>query len=97
MTMKMPQVKDCAVSSCAYNDKKSCHAMAITVGDPEGGPMCDTFFESAVHGGVKDMTAGVGACKSADCSHNRDFECAAPNIHVGMNRGEPDCLSFEMR
>jgi hypothetical protein len=93
--MKMPKVMDCSVSDCAYNAEKACHAMAITIGDNPNQPVCDTFFKSSAHGGVKDMTAGVGACKTADCSFNKDFECTASNIHVGMKGGEPDCLTYK--
>lgn len=96
MPMKMPKVKDCSVSDCAYNEKKACHAMAVTIGEASD-PMCDTFFQSATPGGVKDMTAGVGACKVADCRHNEHFECAASNIHVGLKHNHPDCLTFEAR
>lgn len=97
MAMKMPKVMDCTVKDCAYNMDKACHAMAITIGEDAHTPACDTFFQSKTHGGVKDMTAGVGACKTADCQYNRDFECSAPNIHVGMKGKQPDCLTFEMR
>ncbi len=44
MKTKMPKVSECSVDSCAYNTQKSCHAIAITVGDPGGDPACDTFF-----------------------------------------------------
>ena len=97
MTMKMPKVMDCSVSDCAYNTGKACHAMAITVGEQPSDPVCDTFFQSPTHGGVMDMTAGVGACKTADCQHNRDYECTAAGIHVGLKENQPDCLSFERR
>lgn len=97
MTMKMPKVEDCSVASCAYNTDKACHAMAITVGEPAGDAVCDTFFRSATHGGVMDMTAGVGACKTSDCQHNSDYECTAAGIHVGLKGNQPDCLSFERR
>ena len=94
MGMKMPKVKGCTVENCAYNTEKSCHAMAITVGEPAGDPACDTFFSADRHGGVMDMIAAVGACKSADCKFNRDYECSATNITVGMQKGQPDCLTF---
>jgi len=95
MGMEMPKVLKCSVSDCAYNAKKACHAMAITVGEPQGDPACDTFFTSDRHGGVMDMTAGVGACKTSDCKFNEDFECMASNIKVGMKKGQPDCLTFK--
>jgi hypothetical protein len=43
------------------------------------------------------MTAGVGACKVSGCLNNSDYECDAPNIHVGMKGGTPDCLTFMAR
>ena len=97
MGMKMPKVMGCSVDSCAYNTEKSCHAMAITVGEPAGDPSCDTFFIAEKHGGVMDMTAGVGACKLADCKFNKDYECSAASISVGMQQGKPDCMTFEAR
>jgi len=97
MAMEMPRVMDCSVTGCAYNTEKACHAMAITVGEQPSEPICDTYFQSEIHGGVRDMTAGVGACKTSSCQHNEDFECTAPNIHVGMKGNEPDCLTFEAR
>lgn len=97
MPVKMPEVRNCAVSNCAYNSKKTCHAIAVTIGHPKSDPKCDTFFESSVRGGVEDMTAGVGACKTEDCRYNVHFECAATSIQVGMKEGDPDCLTFDMR
>ena len=95
--MEMPKVLDCSVTNCAYNSKKACHAMAITIGETEKDPACDTFFTSQVHGGVKEATAGVGACKTSECQFNKDFECAAPNIHVGLKGTQVDCLTFKTR
>jgi len=97
MGMKMPQVQQCSVDNCAYNQKHACHAMAITVGEPAGDPACDTFFEAARHGGVKDMTAGVGACKTSDCKFNQDYECTANNVMIGMQHNQPDCLTYTHR
>jgi hypothetical protein len=97
MGTKMPQVKGCSVDNCAYNTKHACHAMAVTIGEPGGDPACDTFFEADRHGGVMDMIAGVGACKTAGCSFNRDYECTASNIQVGMKHNQPDCLTYRHR
>jgi hypothetical protein len=97
MPMQMPKVKDCTVSNCAYNKAKACHAMAITIGENPDSPVCDTFFESSAHGGVNDVTAGVGACKTEDCSFNKEFECTASDIQVGMKSGQPDCLTYKKR
>ena len=95
MGMEMPKVMACSVEKCAYNSNKSCHAMAITVGEPGGDPACDTFFVAEPHGGVMDMTAGVGACKSGDCKFNKDYECVASSITVEMQKGHPDCMTYE--
>jgi hypothetical protein len=97
MAMKMPKVSDCTVTNCAYNSNQACHALAITVGEEPDEPVCDTFFTAETHGGVKDVTAGVGACKAADCQFNSDYECTATGIHVGFRGNQPDCLTFEAR
>lgn len=97
MKISMPPVKQCAVEKCAYNSQHACHALAITVGDPGGPPACDTFFTSSRQGGVKDATAGVGACKTETCKFNTDFECSASSVSIGLHHNEPDCLTFQKR
>jgi len=97
MGMNMPEVSKCSVEKCAYNSNQACHAIAITIGQPAGDPSCDTYFEASRHGGVKDLHAGVGACKLADCKLNLDYECSAPQIKVGINAGQPDCLTYDPR
>jgi hypothetical protein len=94
MGMKMPEVTECSVENCAYNTSMECHAMAITIGEPNSDPACDTFFEASKHGGVEDMTAGVGACKIDDCSFNTNYECCADHISVGMVGDQADCLTY---
>lgn len=69
MAMTMPNVMDCNETDCAYNLKKKCHALAITVGGEEECPMCDTEIKAAKKGGVTDAIGGVGACKVDDCLH----------------------------
>ncbi len=96
MEMKMPKVTTCSVESCVYNTQKSCHAIAITVGDPGGDPACDTFFVADHPGGVKDLTAGVGACKLANCKFNKDYECSASSITVAMQKEQPDCMTYQL-
>lgn len=91
-TNRMPGVTECAIAACAYNSNKACHAIAITIGDGER-PMCDTFFKSSKHGGIKD-TAGVGACKVSACRHNMEFECGAASIRVGQEADHGKCLTF---
>jgi len=91
-TIKMPVVSECVIAECAYNANKSCHAIAITIGDGDR-PMCDTFFKSPKHGGIK-ATAGVGACKVSACCHNTDFECGADSIQVGNEKNLGKCMTF---
>lgn len=90
--IKMPVVSKCVITECAYNSNTSCHAIAITIGDGER-PMCDTFFKSSKHGGIKDI-AGVGACKVATCRHNTDFECSASSIQIGQEASWGKCMTF---
>jgi hypothetical protein len=86
--MEMTRVKSCEVAECAYNSKKMCHALAITIGDLDN-PMCDTFCQSATQGGNEENVAGVGAC-----AHNQSLECDCEGIDVGYKEAEVDCLSF---
>ena len=95
--MKMPKVMQCTMEDCAYNSEQNCPALAITVGDPNGNSHCDTFFKAEPSGGDQEQTAGVGACKLSDCQFNQKFECSAPDIQVGMQGGQADCLTFQAR
>lgn len=97
MEQHMPKVMECNASNCAYNSDQACHALAITIGEPDGEPSCDTFFTSQKSGGVDNATAGVGACKIDECKFNEGFECTASAIQVGMQAGEPDCMTYENR
>lgn len=94
ITNSMPNVKACAVTECAYNANKLCHARAITVGDGTH-PMCDTYFKSP-GGRSHDIAimAGVGACKISACQFNQDFECQAAGVDVGKHQGHADCITF---
>ena len=67
------------------------------LGDPGGEPACDTFFQSARHGGVQNATAGVGACKTDLCKFNRDYECSASAVQIGMQHNHADCMTFQQR
>jgi hypothetical protein len=91
--MDMPRVNECQVESCVYNKQRSCHALAITVGNARLAH-CDTFFTAPAEGGDPSAMAGVGACKMADCRHNTRFECQAPSIEVGMTKDAAGCLTF---
>ena len=94
--MKMSRIMECQVSDCSYNMNKKCHTLAITVGD-SGCPCCDTFVDAHKKGGDSDTIAGVGACKSENCMHNKSLECMADSIVVGMHSGHPDCQTFAAR
>jgi hypothetical protein len=91
-TIKMPVVSECAIAECAYNSNKSCHAIAITIGDGNR-PMCDTFFKSSRHGELNSI-AGVGACKVFICRHNNSLECSMESIRVGSEQDHGKCMTF---
>ncbi len=93
--MDMPKVQQCQVEQCAYNHNKTCHAMAITIGNGSH-PHCDTYFTSGTKGG-ESRSAGVGACKTSTCKFNKSFECHASKIQVGAQTDEADCLTFTAR
>ena len=95
--MEMTRIKSCEVTDCAYNKHKSCHTLAITVGGPNEGPHCDTFFSTSMEGGIPDTQAGVGACKMANCTHNEALECRASSIDVGWQQNQADCKTFQTR
>jgi len=91
MATKMPRISACEQGECSFNSKGSCHAIAITVGDGNHHAMCDTAMIGAHKGGVAGETGGVGACKEGDCRFNRDYECTAKEVDVGIHAGEHDC------
>lgn len=92
--MDMPPVKMCSAENCAFNTGKACHALGITVGDPNAAS-CDTFMESGTH--VKHATemAGVGACKMEDCRHNEGLYCTADSIEVRKTANGAVCATYE--
>ncbi|MFG2030740.1 DUF1540 domain-containing protein [Streptomyces sp. NPDC048825] len=92
--MEMPVVTECAVQdrARAYNRDRTCHALAITVGDVQHAH-CDAFFTAPAKGGDPSATGRVGACKMSDCRHNVAFECHAPGITVGNQQTEVHCLT----
>jgi hypothetical protein len=62
--MEMTRVKSCEVAECAYNSKKMCHALAITIGDLDN-PMCDTFCQSATpRAATKKMSPASAPARS---------------------------------
>lgn len=95
MTIEMPQVQQCAVSDCSYNQAQTCHARAITVGGAQD-HLCDTMFNAAEHTS-RSETAGVGACKTRACTHNVDLECQAEQIEIGLTGGQASCMTFAPR
>ena len=94
--MNMPEVSECEVSECAYNQDGLCHALAITIGDPAA-PHCDTFCGMMAKGGDPNSVAGVGACKMTTCKFNGSLECQAPAISVGYQADEVECLTYRGR
>ncbi|MDR0305677.1 MAG: DUF1540 domain-containing protein [Chitinispirillales bacterium] len=96
MMGQMTKIIDCDALQCIYNKDKLCHTLAINVGDDE--PICDTFMSSSTNkGGFQDVVGGVGSCKVQDCEYNKSFECTAVGIHVTMQQGHPDCVTYKPR
>ncbi|HEY5926617.1 MAG TPA: DUF1540 domain-containing protein [Kofleriaceae bacterium] len=96
ITIEMPKVEECDAIGCAYNVDRACHARAITVGHGVH-PGCDTYLSSGQHVPDGPQCAGVGACKVAVCRHNRELECTAPSIRVGVRGDAGECGTFEKR
>lgn len=96
ITIEMPMVSKCMVNACSYNVDSKCHARAITIGDSVH-PGCDTFLAGATHTNHAQQIAGIGACKTASCKHNEDFECMADSVQVGMVKSEANCMTFALR
>lgn len=94
--LEMPIVTKCMVSGCAYNADSSCHARAITIGDPTH-PGCDTFLAGSHHAKSINQIAGIGACKAIGCKFNDDLECMAESVQVGMVKNEAYCTTFALR
>ncbi|MCI2417977.1 DUF1540 domain-containing protein [Saccharopolyspora sp. K220] len=92
--MKMPMVNKCTAVECSYNRDQTCHALAITIGDPAHA-QCDTFCRAPMSGGDPKAVGQVGACKMSDCRYNVDLECQAPGITVGREQDIVDCLTYQ--
>jgi hypothetical protein len=92
-TTEMPAVSE---SACSYNHDHDCHAYAITVGGRNGSADCATFVPLDARGGLPRVVPQVGACSRADCVHNRDLECSASEVKVGMGMGDhsANCLTY---
>jgi len=93
MENKVPNIMDCEVTACAYNEMKKCHAKAITVGGSH--PKCDTFFKTDQKGGLSGDVAMVGACKVTSCAYNMLLECGADGIQIAMHGSHPDCKTYK--
>lgn len=88
-----PEVKNCAVQECFYNQNELCHANAIMVGS--GHPACDTFAKSqSGEHGVPAPTGHVGACHERDCKFNDELSCHAGAINVDRHQNHADCVTF---
>lgn len=96
LTIEMPVVARCSVTTCAYNVTEACHARAITVGDGQR-PGCDTFFPASHHTLNAMAEAGVGACKVTGCKYNAEYECMAEGIEVAQTANDQRCVTFEPR
>ena len=94
--MNMPSVLHCNVEQCAYNQKKECHALAITIGHGAH-PHCDTFCAGPAKGGDASAMGKVGACKVESCKFNTNLECSAAGINVGFLVDDADCQTFQAR
>lgn len=92
ITLEMAKVDGCSVTQCVYNQKNTCNARAITVGNGLKA-MCDTFFEGTPHTRSKH-TAGVGACKLVSCTYNNDYECQADLINIGFENNNAKCFTY---
>ncbi len=91
---ELPQVSECSVASCYYNDHTNCHAPAVTIGQATS---CVTFIPLSVKGGLDKVVSHVGACQRAECGHNSQLECTAASVVVGPGRDEADCLTYVPR
>lgn len=96
MTIDMPIVSECLASECAYNVDENCHAKAITVGNSLHAG-CDTFFPGSAHTKASSRTAGIGACKSTNCTFNEDLECTTERIRVAPAAQEINCMTYSPR
>lgn len=95
--LEMPQVSECTVTGCSYNDHSGCHAFAITVGGSGADAACATFIPLSSKGGLAKVIGQVGACQRSDCQHNESLECRASSVKVGAGSDLADCLTYSPR
>lgn len=90
----MPEIFNCNVSECFYNQSNQCHAPAITIGADE--PCCDTFLASQdhIHRQEKGM---VGACHVSACQYNKEMLCGASGINVSPISSSAMCSTFSKK
>ena len=92
--VNMPEVLNCSQQKCVYNKASKCHALGITVGGGRKEHLCDTLIVAGEHTSREEIS-GVGACKSAGCAYNEDWECSADSIDVGVIGGQTECMTFK--
>ena len=89
----MTKIISCNVKVCSYNMNNQCHTYGITIGEEK--PICDTFINNDVKGGMDEITGGIGACKVISCKFNNNFECEHhEGIKIKMNESYADCISY---
>lgn len=95
--MEMPEVAECSVAGCSYNDHSHCHAAAVTIAGTAGDAACATFIPLGSKGGLDKVVSHVGACQRAECTHNSSLECTAEAVRIGSGHDHADCLTFTPR
>jgi hypothetical protein len=88
-------ISDCQASECSFNHGGKCRTIGINVGGPE--PLCDTFVNFGIKGGILNTSAVVGACKVQSCTQNKSLECGVRDIRVVLQNQTAMCGSFEAR
>jgi hypothetical protein len=92
----MPDVRECVVTDCAFNQGRACHARAVTIGDGIH-PACDTYHPNVEQRASARTRAGIGACKVDRCEWNEDLACRARSVRVAYHQGHADCVTFSPR
>lgn len=87
----MPRIAECTVSGCSYNHD-GCHAFAVTVAKDAS---CATFIPLDIKGGLSSVTTQVGACQRTSCVHNKNLECTATDVRMGVYGDSATCLSYQ--
>lgn len=91
----IPEVKNCSVTDCFYNQDQKCNAHGITVGSPE--PLCETYMSSNQHTNKRGEGA-VGACHIINCEYNNGMYChACGDITIAKQGEKAMCMTFEPR